>query len=202
MTRCWAIVVLAAAAVGCEPAPPAAATSDANALAKQVSQLEAQNRKLKDDIAQQNKQIDTLQGLGGPSRLEKIYHVNSIELSRYTGGVDDDKKPGDDAVDVFVAPLDQQRDKIKAAGSMTVEIYDLAQPAAENLVGRYAWNADELAKHWKSGLMANFYRVRCPLPKDRPLKHADLTIRVTFTDFLTGKQFAAQSTAKATLPPK
>ncbi len=202
MTRRWAIVVLLAAAAGCDPAAPATATPNANTLAKQVSQLEAQNQKLKDDIAQQNKQIETLQGLGGPARLEKIYHVESIELSRYTGGVDEDKKPGDDAVDVFVAPLDQQRDKIKAAGSMTVEIYDLAQPASENLVGRYVWNVDELAKQWKSGLMANFYRVRCPLPKDRPLKHADLTVRVTFIDFLTGKQFNAQTTAKATLPPK
>ncbi|MCE5280127.1 MAG: hypothetical protein ABFD92_06000 [Planctomycetaceae bacterium] len=203
MTRRWLIAVLMSAAAGaCQPSATVTATPDADSLAKQVSQLEAQNQKLAADLAERQKQIQTLQGLGGEKRLEKIYHVNAIELGRYTGGVDTDKKPGDDAIDVFISPLDQQRDKIKAAGSLTVEIYDLAQPAGENLVSRCDWNVDELAKLWKSGLMANFYRVRCPLAKDRPLKHPDLTIRVAFTDYLTGKQFTAQTTAKATLPPK
>jgi hypothetical protein len=64
--------------------------------------------------------IDVAAGQFGP-----LYTVAKIELKPLTGGDDFDGKPGDDGVKVYLVPFDETGDKIKAAGWITIDIFDL-----------------------------------------------------------------------------
>ncbi|MDP6634408.1 MAG: hypothetical protein QGG42_05890 [Phycisphaerae bacterium] len=148
--------------------------------------------------ALKQKQIDTLVGIG-PDRLKKLYDVKSLKLGQYTGGADLDGQSGDDGVKVFLRPVDAKGDTIKAAGSVTIQLYDLALPADKTLIGEYKWDVDEVAKAFASGFMAYHYTFTCPW-KSGPPKNAGITVRVEFVDYLTGKTLSTQKVCKIDLP--
>ncbi|MHC4982314.1 MAG: hypothetical protein ACYTF6_03995 [Planctomycetota bacterium] len=160
--------------------------------------LEESLQKLQTTRAEQREQIRTLQGLG-EKRLERLYHVTAIRLGRYTGGIDTDGKPGHEGIKVYLQPIDQHGSVIKAAGDVEIQLYDLAKPAEKNLIGKYTWPVDEAAKQWSSGFVTYHYGFVCPW-KNEPPKHEEITVRVQFTDYLTGKTFAAQKLCKIKRP--
>jgi len=171
---------------------------------RQIDELRDQNRQLAKDnhqlrtaISDLQKQIGTLQDLGD-KRLEKLFHVQRITLHRYTGGVDLDDKGGHDAIKVFLRPLDQDSDPIKAAGAVKIQLWDLARPQGETLVGEYDWPRDVLAKKWVGGFLTYHYVLPCVWKT--PPKHEEITVRVEFTDYLTGRRFTAQKVCKIDLP--
>ena len=173
----------------------------------QVRQYRQENAKLKTElesrqrvIAEQEKQIQTLQTLG-QKRLELLFHVIGIKLGRYSGGVNLDGKEGDDGVRVYLSPVDRDGHAVKVAGEATVQLFDLAAKPEQNLLAEYNYPAQEIAKHWVAGFMTYHYRFDCPWRSGPPAR-AEITVRATFTDYLTGKQFTAQKVCTVKLPPK
>jgi hypothetical protein len=161
-------------------------------LTKQVEALTAEN-------ADQKKRIQTLSGLG-EKRMEKLCTVEKIEIDRRSGGLDTDKKPGHDVIKLFLLPKDASGDTIKAAGEIKIQLFDLAGPEGENLFAEYAYDAEQAAEHFTAGMFAYHYSFDLTWPN--PPAHSDLTLRVTFTDYLTGKTHAAQKLVQLKLPPK
>ena len=100
---------------------------------------------------------------------------------------------------MYVKPIDQHGSVLKAAGQVTIELYDLAANPNENLIGKYEWTVDETAKRWFSGFVSYHYTFECPWPSSPP-KHRQITVRVSFVDYLTGKTFTAQKLCKVNLP--
>ena len=149
-------------------------------------------------LAGKQKRIDTLVAIG-PDRLKKLYKVTSLKLGQYTGGADLDGQPGDDGVKVFLRPIDANGDTIKAAGSVTIQLYDLAQPSDKTLIGKYEWSVDQVAKKFSAGFMAYHFTFTCPW-KNGPPKHDRITVRIEFVDYLTGKTFPVQKLCKIDLP--
>lgn len=173
------------------------------ALRKDVLDLKDQNKKLQEQlnqlqnsIGQRDEQVRTLQGLGD-KRLEKLIHVAAINITSRTGGIETDGKPGDDAIKVFIEPRDSQTSIIKAAASVKIQLYDLAAPKEENLIGEFTWSVDEAAKNWYDGFMSYYYSFVCPWKT--PPQHPEITVRVEFLDYLTGKTFTAQTICKINL---
>jgi hypothetical protein len=161
--------------------------------------LVRRNQEMDETIGRQNRQIAELQDLGD-KRLEKLFYVTHLELGRRSGGIATDRQDGDDAVVVYLQPVDQNGDVIKAAGEATVQLYDLANPAAENLIGEYHWSVDELRPTWAGGFFGRSqFSLMCPW-RHGPPAHDQVTIRATFTDYLTGKTFTAQRVATVRLP--
>ena len=163
------------------------------------SDIQRDNDQLRKDKAELSDQVETLRRLG-PERLEKLFHVASIELGRHSGGVDLDGRPGHDAIKVYLDPLDRQGSVIKAAGEVTIRLFDLAAPAEKNLIGEYAWTGQELGKQWSGGFGVYHFSFVCPW-KARPPVHDEITVRVEFVDYLTGRRFTAQQACKVLLPP-
>ena len=197
-----ALVVLPALAGGCKVIEQEVwqkHTQELADLRERTRVLAEENQKLQARLADQGKQVRTLQALG-PKRLEKLYHVAEIQLGRYTSGVDLDGKAGDDAVKVLLQPVDQHADVIKAPGEVLVHLYDLAEPPARNRIGEYRWTTDELAKKWAGGFLTYHYGLECPW-KSAPPRHREITVRVEFTAYLTGRKFSAQKVCKIDLPP-
>jgi len=198
----WALIAaLAATSGGC------VAISDYNRLQKDQQALQetlGRCRQEKDDlrdvVIDQQKQIRSLRALG-PKRLEKLFYVSRIELGRYTGGVDLD---GDgrsyEGIKVYLRPMDQHGSVIKAAGDVKIQLYDLAADPKANLIGEYDWNVDQLAKQWSGGFITYHYSFVCRW-KSGPPKHDKVTVRVKFTDYLTGSAFSAEKQCAVKPPP-
>ncbi len=170
-------------------------------LLSRIRKLEQEKDGLQMVIVDQQKQIRGLQALGEGKRLEKIFHVSKISIGRHTGGVDTDGQPGHDAIKVFLRPIDKDGSTMKAAGDVKIQIYDLALPEDETLVGEYKWPVDKMSKHWSGGFMTYYFSFVCPWKKTSPPKHKKLTVRVEFVDYLTGKMFVAQEVCEVRVKP-
>ncbi len=191
---CLVLVMLFAA--GCVP------QQQTEELETQLRNCRRENAKLKTNIQDaqmellaRQKQIQTLQGLG-EKRLELLFHVTGVKLGKYTAGVDLDEKPGQDGIRVYLTPIDRDGHAIKAAGAVKIQLFDLA--AKKNLVAACDFPVDKIAERWSAGFMTYHYRFDCRWKT--PPKHSEITIRVEFIDYLTGKTFTAQKVCKIKLP--
>jgi len=172
----------------------------------ELRQLRQQDEKLKSDlqatrqvVVDQQKQIETLRGLGD-KRLELLFHVAGIRIGKYTGGTDSDGQIGDDGMRVYLRPVDRDGHALKAAGDIAIQLFDLAAEDQKNLLGEYQFPVDEIGKYWSAGFMTYHYRFDLPW-KSGPPDHPEVTVRVVFTDYLTGKQFTDQKVCTVRLPP-
>lgn len=174
------------------------------ALRKQVQQLESEISELKLQHTADAASIRSLEQRVGTvptlprDRLDQLYTAHGIRFGRLTGGVDlDPSKPGDEALKVYVVPIDQTGDAIKSTGSFTIEAYDLSL-ADENRLGRWEFSVEEAARDWIGELLMYSYSLTCPW--QRPPHKEQITLRVTFRDALTGREFSEQRVVRA-IPP-
>jgi hypothetical protein len=173
-------------------------------LRKEKQQLEATIADLKQQheaalarIATVEKQTGTLETL--PSdRLKQLFTVHKIELGRLTGGADVDlKSPGDEALKVYLTPLDEFGQPLNATGQVTVELFDLSRER-DNRIGRWELEPQEMKESWRSLLRLNAFVLTMPwqTTPERP----DLAVKVTFRDLLTGRTFEALKDVQVKLP--
>ncbi len=178
-------------------------------LMSRNSRLESELRQAQVTISEQQgaiedlqDQADTLSELGPGGRLEMLFQVEKISLGRYTGGTKLDDEPGDDGVRVYLTPQDADGRTVTAAGSVKIDVFDLAVKD-EPLLMTYSFDVAQAKEHWQSGALANHYNLACPWKED-PLAGDEVTIRVTFTDYLTGKTLTAtkQCSIQLNLPAR
>ena len=179
------------------------------ALRKQAQGLENQIAQLKRQHEVDQATIAGLTSRSGaaavaslaPDRLDRLFTVHGIKLARLTGGADlDPSRPGDEGLKVYVGLIDQTGDELKSSGSFLVEAFDLAAAPDGLRVGRWEFPVDQSRANWHSFLTRYEYVLTCPWQDVVP-RGKDLTVKVTFTDELTGRQFAAQQVAKVNPPP-
>ncbi len=195
------LTVLVASAAGCNGSGKRAAEL-AEQLAqrdRQIDTLTAEKADLQRHGAAKDAHIRQLQALG-PDRLAKLFRVERISLGRYTGGYPIDQAPGDDGIRVYLLPRDAAGSTIKAAGDVTIQLFDLAEPRGANSLGEFRFSPEQINKHWRGGVLTYYFRFDCPWPAGPP-KHPEITVRVTFLDTLTGKSFTAQKTCTVSLTP-
>ena len=134
-------------------------------------------------------------------RVETLFTAHGLKFGRLTGGADlDPNKPGDEAIKVYVVPIDGEGQQIKAAGSFSVDAFDLGKSHADRRIGHWEFPLDQAAKKWFGQAMLYTYVLTCPW-QGTPPADAELTIRVTFTDALTQRQFTEQKQVKINPPP-
>ena len=174
-------------------------------LRKQNATLSAQvdslNRRHDGDVAS----IEAMQRKGPTtmalpeSRIEQLFTTHGLSFGLLTGGYNADNSDGpDDGIEIAVVPTDDQNTPIKAAGSFTVEAFDLAIPK-DPLIGTWNFPLKETRELFYAHLSMYTYILKCPW--QHPPRHGDLTVRVTFEDELTGRQFTADRTIHVTLNP-
>lgn len=131
-------------------------------------------------------------------RLAKLFTTHGLSLGKLTGGADLDRdKPGDEGFKVYVTPTDDQGDTLKAAGSFVIEAFDLASKLPER--GKWTFDTDQTRKCWNGSFLSHQYVLTCPWQS--PIQHEELTVKVTFRDELTGREFHTQKVIKIKLPP-
>ena len=175
--------------------------------------LRKENQKLRDEIDDFKRQHDAdlamIVGLRSnattvptlpPDRIERLFTVHGLELGRLTGAMaSDSKHSGDEGLQIYVAPTDAKHDTIKAAGSFVVEAFDLAANG-DARVGKWEFPIEQAEKNWYGEGLLYTYVLKCPWQHGPPA-HSEITIKVRFTDGLTGRVFERQKVVKIHLPP-
>ena len=171
---------------------------DLQKLQEQVDTLNQQHRADRAEITALRQSTPTQPSL--PSgQLDRLFTTHGLKFGRLTSGYDADRnRPGDEGIKIYVVPTDQDGQPLKAAGSFTIDLFDLAATDAPH-IGHWTFDVDQAKKNWYGAFLD--YTYAFTLPWQQAPTHADLTARVTFTDELTQLSFDAQTTVKVHVPP-
>jgi len=154
-------------------------------LTQQVEKANAQNQKLQ-------KQVQILAGLKENIKPEKIYALQNVRIGRYTNLYDKDKDGKEEKLIVYLQPIDDEGDVIKAAGKVDVELWDLNKKSENAKIGQWRVEPDELKKLWFATVITINYRLTFDISDKVDKFETPLTVKITFTDYLTGKVFKQQ----------
>jgi outer membrane murein-binding lipoprotein Lpp len=162
-------------------------------LADKIDQLNQQHARDVDTLAACQSSHPTTQSLA-PDRLEQLVTTHGLTFGKLTGGDNTDStKNVDSQLEVYVAPIDADGTPIKAAGAFRVDAFDLSDPA-HPLVGSWRFDWPRARQLFYARFLSYTYVLPCPFQKQPA--HGGLTVRVTFDDALTGREFVAQTEAK------
>lgn len=132
------------------------------------------------------------------TRLAELFTTHGIQFGRLTGGAHlDPDKAGDQGIAVYVVPIDESGEKLKAAGTFDVQAFDLAD-TQHPLVGQWHFDLQQSRVAWNGWLLDYTYILTCRW--QTPPTHPDLTLKVTFFDELTQTPFTAQRVVHVKLP--
>jgi len=182
-------------AAGCESEQKLSAADwgQKSQLRQEEGDLKAQLEKLQATNERLQEQIKVLSKLPPDSSLDELYGLKKLVIARRTGLYDKDKDGKKEKLIVYLRPVDGEGDAIKAAGEVRVELWDLNQEPQEALLAKWHVKPAELQKLWVSGALTHYYRLSFDIAEQ--IKK-ELTVRLHFTDYLTGKVLTAQTVVK------
>ncbi|MBC8378784.1 MAG: hypothetical protein H8E62_06385 [Planctomycetes bacterium] len=175
----------------------------ANPLLTDIDNLKSENTELSlkvESLQQENTQlagqVNTLSALDKDVRLDSLDTLDEIRIAKRTGLYDKDKDGTRETLVVYIEPLDTTQDFIKAVGTAQVELWDLdADPAAAKLA-EWSLTPEQLHPLWGGNIFAGYYRLSFPIANIVTGQAKELTVKVTFTDMLSGKVLGDQTTIK------
>ena len=170
-------------------------------LTEQNKQLENQLEQIRAENIQLTKQIHVLSGLPEEVKGENLYRLQKIEIGKYTGFFDKDDDGKKEKLIVYIKPIDEEGDIIKATGTVDVQLWDLDSSEADQaLIGQWHVEPDELKKLWFATMLTINYRLTFDIADKVKSFDEPLTVKVTFTDYLSGKVFKEQKVIKPQSP--
>ncbi len=188
-----ALVLLFAA--GCESSSRLTPAEQIRALRQEKRQLQNQLEQSKSQNQQLKKQVQVVSGLP-EDKFESLYELKKIKLTRYTNLYDKDKDGRKEKLIVYIQPIDTENDKIKAGGAVDVQLWDLDKKGDEALLGEWHVGPDELKKLWFDTFLFINYSLAFDVTDIVENFDEPLTVKVTFTDYLSGKVFKEQKAIK------
>ena len=185
-------------AAGCENAG-----SKTSLLKKEINTLKWEKKELTRQIQQSEekskqleKQIQVLSDLPDEVKLENLYDLQRIKITRYTNLYDKDKDGTNETLIVYIQPIDEEGDVVKATGAVDVQLWDLNKEEGEALLGQWNVKPNELKKLWFATIITINYRLTFDIADKIDEFEEPLTVKVTFTDYLAGKVFTEQKVIK------
>ena len=170
--------------------------------AQQVQQLTAQKTDLQNQLEQTKtendrlkKQAEAISKLPGDKRADAVYHLKSIKIDRFTNFYDKDKASGATGkknLVVYVEPIDETGDAVKAGGAVEVQLWDLNKKENEARLAQWRVEPNELKTLWLSGMLSSSYRLSFDMAGIVDKLDKPLTVKVNFTDYLSGGTFTEQ----------
>ena len=124
-------VCLLTVTAGCESSstePSQRQTIDSLRLEK--TQLGGQIESLKAENQQLTRQIKTLSGIEPELSFKNLHELQNIKIHKYTNLYDKDNDGRYEKLIVYIQPIDEQGDVVKAASSVDVQLWDLNKDAA------------------------------------------------------------------------
>ena len=165
----------------------------AEEIQRENAALTASLEQAQADKAQLLRQIEALSVLG-PDRPLDPYRLSEVRITRYTDFYDKNSDGQREKLIVYVQPIDTAGDVVKAAGTVDVQLWNLNAPSDEALLGQWRIEPNELHASWFQALIASSYRLVFDKPESLDVLTEPLTVKATFTNYLTGEIFHAQRT--------
>ncbi len=195
--RYWLFAVFAgsllAVAAGCDSADrPDPLKEQINSLKQEKTQLTRQIKQSGLENKKLKKQIQVLSGLPADAKLENFYNLQRVKITGFTDFYDKDKDGRKEKLIVYIQPIDQDGDVVKATGSVDVQLWNLNRPNGQALLGQWRVEPDELRKLWFATLITINYRLTFDVAGKIEKFEEPLTVKLTFTDHLSGKVFKEQ----------
>ncbi len=169
-----------------------------------AEKLEQQKADLTGDVQQYWAEIEQLRAqVRSLSALPKDqsnnpYEVMTVRVAKISNFFDKDSDGKQEKLVVYVQPIDAEGDIIKAAGTVAVQLWNLDNPNGEALLGQWQVEPAELRKLWFDSFTTG-YRLTFDRPEGLEVLSEPLTVKVTFTDYLTGETFRVQQVMKPKL---
>ena len=124
--------------------------------------------------------------------------LKDITLGAGTGGVDEDRLPGDEFLNVTIAPRDSDGTIVKVPMSAVVRAYEVTDAGLKIAIGQWDVSPEQMRQAWKTGLLSSGYFV--PLQWDRLPTSGRVRVvaRATTAD---GREFEADKEVRITPIP-
>ena len=154
-------------------------------LARQIEKSNLENKDLK-------KQIRVLSDLPPGVKPENLYRLQSIKITKYTDFYDKNKDGKKEKLIVYIQPLDEDGDIIKAVGAVDVRLQDPNENKDQAPLGQWHVEPSQLKKLWFAGFISTNYKLTFDVAdKIDKLESVSggLKVNVSFTDYLAGKVF-------------
>ena len=158
---------------------------------ERVKVLEAESLEQQEKLDGLQAQVAELRGVDSGA-IDDLVTVDAIRIVSPSGGYDEDGKPGDDGLVIYVQPIDREGHILKAAGSFKVRLIDLAQPADKLEIAAYHFDVPTTRSKWFGRMWTNHFTLKCPWPPQQTPQNREITAHVEFTELLTGKRFKTQ----------
>lgn len=168
-------------------------------LKEEINTLKQERRELSRQVEQSAKEIEQLEGrvrvlseLPAGAKAENIYRIQSVKIARFTNLYDKDKDGRYDRLIVYIQTIDEEGDVVKATGAVDIQLWDLNKEADKAMLGQWHVGAGELKKLWFDTIVAANYKFSFDVADKITEFKEPLTVKVKFTDYLTGKVFDEQ----------
>ncbi|HMQ17405.1 MAG TPA: hypothetical protein PKC49_15680 [Phycisphaerae bacterium] len=187
--------IVAGALTACAPQSDVDLNRRVQQLTEQVAERDRRIEALQAASEEQQRQINTIRGFTRDD-LERIVAPERLEIAALSGGRDLDSLPGDDGVRIYLKPIDREGDALKVAGDIRVDLFDLSEPSGQTLIGSCTWPADQVRTLWHGRFLTYHYTLDCRW--NRPPRGAEVTVRVTFRDYITQRLLTTQAVFNVT----
>ena len=111
-----------------------------------------------------------------------VMPLKEIVLGAGTGGIDDDRQAGDEALQIVVVPKDDEGSPVKVPGKLTVTAHEINAQGLKTFIGRWEVPPEQLRRGWRSGLFATGYFVPLQWDKLPTTNKVRVAVRLTTLD--------------------
>jgi hypothetical protein len=133
-----------------------------------------------------------------PEEAAQTFTLRSLVLGRQTGGLDDDGKPGDEALQVHVEPRDNDGHPIKAPGVLIIRAVEITPEGLKKPLCSWELSGDNLRRTWKNGLLSTGYYMVLPWKAWPTNEKVRVVAQFTLSD---GRTFEAEKDVTVRLVP-
>ena len=135
------------------------------------------------------------------SQRTNPYTLTSITVTKYSNFYDKNNDGQREKFIVYFTPIDPEGDAVKAAGTVNVQLWNLDNLNGQALIQQWQVEPDDLRTMWFDTLVSASYRLVLDTPEQLDILADPLTVKITFTDYLTGEVFRAQQAIDPRLDP-
>jgi hypothetical protein len=133
-----------------------------------------------------------------PMPTGQAHPIKQITLGRQTGGLDEDRQPGAEALRVVVEPRDMDGKPIKVPGTIHVGALQLGRDGQEKALCAWDITPEALRATWRYSLLSTGYHLVLPWKAWPETDHLRLVVHLTLPD---GRTFETDRTVVVRVPP-
>jgi hypothetical protein len=161
-------------------------------LEQEKARLAGQLEQCRVETEQVKAQVKALAALPQDKQENRFYALSAVKIARFTDFYDKNEDGKREKLIVYLQPIDQAGDAVKTAGVVSVQLWNLSSPSAQALLGEWRVQSGELYNLWFNTLASTAFRLTFDAPVTPEALAQPLTVKTTFTDYLTGQVFTDQ----------